>query len=280
MYIAGGLGDQMSRYALGRYLALKNHTDLFLDTAFYQSKHNFAECDTRFYGLDNFKITASMATSRQIRKLATNLYFRHFKFIKSTHLIGKINMENLDNFKINGDCYIENHFGVCRYWSEIRPILLQEFSLKEELKLSKELADWLADGVVALHCRRGDKANSPQVNQVHGVCSVDYYQQAVHYLQERLGDFKLLIFSDEPDWVKQSLKFSQPVKFAADYGLSDAQELILMSRCTHQITANSSFSQWAAWLNNNENKIVIAPKKLINAAELAEDDLPTEWVRL
>ena len=279
--MADGLGGQMSRYALGRYLAIKNQTDLFFDISFYQSKHNFSECDTRSFGLNQFNIKAQIANERQIRRLKTNRYLKRLGFIKSTHIIKDFDAFEINNFKLKDDCYIESGIASLRTWSEIRPLLLQEFSLKEEFKLDDKLTDLILSNTVALHCRRGDKANNPKVNQVHGVCSIEYYQQSIKYLQEHLSDFNLLIFSDEPDWVEVNLRFSQPVKFVADLHLTDNQELILMSRCHHQITANSGFSWWAAWLNDSPEKIVITPQKQCNDLSLsARSAIPESWVRI
>ena len=54
-----------------------------------------------------------------------------------------------------------------------------------------------------------------------------------------------------------------------------------MSQCKHNIIANSSFSWWGAWLNEHENKIVIAPRKWINEDSANIDDIiPPTWKRI
>ncbi|MEI6378640.1 MAG: alpha-1,2-fucosyltransferase [Candidatus Falkowbacteria bacterium] len=280
--LAGGLGNQMFQYALGRHMSLINKTDLFFDLSFFSSKHNYAECDTRRFTLDNFRISGKEATGKQVRQLSTSRYLKRLGIYKKSHIIDNAGVFNQAILKLLGNYYVEGYWSSEKYISDIRSIILSDFSLKVDLSLGVDLMDWMSDGIiVSLHCRRGDYVSSTKVNQVYNVCSLDYYQKAVNYLADKLGRYKILVFSDDIVWAKENLKFGQETKFATDYKLADYQELILMSRCQHNITANSTFSWWSAWLNDNPKKIVIVPEKWFNDPKLMENDLvPAQWIRM
>ncbi len=50
---------------------------------------------------------------------------------------------------------------------------------------------------MSLHVRRGDYATNPVTQKFHGLCSLDYYLQAVAYLAEKLGAIHVFVFSDD-----------------------------------------------------------------------------------
>ena len=62
--------------------------------------------------------------------------------------------------------------------------------------------------------------------------------------------------------------------------LQDYESLILMSLCDHNIIANSSFSWWGAWLNNNKNKKVVSPKRWFGNQISTIDLIPENWITI
>ena len=124
-----------------------------------------------------------------------------------------------------------------------------------------------------MHIRRTDYVTS---NGYHPVQSLDYYQNAI----DLIGDYdNLYIFSDDINWCKDNLKFKNMI---FRYGNSDIEDLFLMSMCANNIIANSTFSWWAAWLNERPDKRVISPSKWLGEQTNlnTNDIIPLDWIKI
>ncbi|MFB6284669.1 MAG: alpha-1,2-fucosyltransferase, partial [Halobacteria archaeon] len=88
----------------------------------------------------------------------------------------------------------------------------------------------------------------------------EYYDLALDYMKNHTKNPSLYVFSDDPEWAKENVRFDEPTEYVStDYGTNENQDLYLMSKCDHVITANSTFSWWSAWLNENPDKKVTVP---------------------
>jgi hypothetical protein len=58
----------------------------------------------------------------------------------------------------------------------------------------------------------------------------------------------------------------------------------LMSLCKHNIIPNSTFSWWAAWLNEHPEKVVVTPNRWFNDESMNTkallDTIPDDWIRV
>lgn len=88
------------------------------------------------------------------------------------------------------------------------------------------------------------------------------------------------MFSDDVQWVKDNLKIEHPFTIVdINYGIKSPWDIWLMKHCKHNIIANSSFSWWGAWLNENPDKIVIAPAQWFLNGD-PTDIIPQNWKRI
>ena len=160
-------------------------------------------------------------------------------------------------------------------WKE----LLEIFKLKDIHSQTKEYQQKIIESEsVSLHIRRGDYINHPFLN----TCDVEYYKKAVMEILKINKQVHFFIFSDDIHWVKNNLDFiNHKTLIVLESDIPDNEEMYLMSQCKYNIIANSSFSWWGAWLNQNSDKKVIAPKKWFKSSTLNTNDLiPASWVRL
>lgn len=148
---------------------------------------------------------------------------------------------------------------------------------KEEIKqLFGEGIGYLSQ--VGVHVRRAGNPINPSEPKYHenpfyaSLTETDYYERAMALFP---GE-KFLVFSDDPDWCKEHFK-GDDIQ-VMDKG-DEVEDLNLFASCKHQIIANSSWSWWGAYLNPNEAKRVIAPKKWY-ADGVERTGIPSTWERI
>lgn len=282
--LMGGLGNQMFQYAAGRALALRLHAALKLD-------HSFLEADSqatytrRHYELGAFNCKAEKAGADDLEKVRKATRPGPFArlFARPTITVLKENgfQYNRQIERIDGDVFLDGFWQSEKYFSGIRPALLTDFSLGKKLSdkaaalKSRVLADTHS---VFVHFRRGDYVTLPSAASVHGAAALDYYQSAVELLRSKVANPSFYVFSDDMDWVKQHFKAEGAVYVE---GLEACEDLELMKSCRHGIIANSSFSWWAAWLNENGEKVVVAPKQWFKDPSINTVDLiPAAWHKI
>jgi len=282
--LKGGLGNQMFQYAFARHLAKRNNDVLKLDTSSLE-KALLVGDSYRPFSLNLFNIKNDLATPAEIAQIKKpeGLWSKLIRRMENRLLqVDQTNIFNEAYLNQTGDIYLDGHWQSPLFFNEITNILLSEFALKSPLSnyASDQLLEIKAQNSVAIHVRRGDYVGNSLVKRQFGLCSVDYYKKAVAKIRAEIELPKFFVFSDDIDWVKQNLSMRSDTVFVSDPTLLDAEELYLMSQCQHNIIANSSFSWWGAWLNQNPAKIVIAPTPWFDRISFDQHLIPEAWIQL
>lgn len=285
--LKGGLGNQLFQYAIAKKISLRYNVDVVLDiTAFENYK-------LHKYSLDHFDFKKRIASDRELAlfgiKQISNYdkyYVKLKKYVNTYFVI----CENQFNFDKNifaaakKNTYLEGYFQSEKYFLDIRDILLTDFKIiKPLVDKNLEFANKIFGvNAISLHIRRGDYVTNKDTLNIHGICDLLYYKKAIEYISNKIEDPVFFIFSDDIPWVKGNLKTSFKTAYV-EHNNADTnfEDLRLMSLCKHNIIANSSFSWWGAWLNQNPDKIVIAPKKWFNVdSRNSNDIIPDNWIKL
>ncbi len=299
--LQGGLGNQMFQYAAALSLAGKLGDDLKLDITTALGKGVIERSAvTREYELGKFNVSAKIATAPEIVNLRGKAIHRwnllarakrkiRRRFGKRLALLQKHGYYYYESdyifdkkfFSLRGELYLDGYFQSYKYFEDIAALLRQEFMIKPQSckAIKLQSGEKLSQKNVSVHIRRGDYVTDQKTNLHHGMCSLDYYERAMKFVASKIANPQFYIFSDDLDWCKANLKTEHQLEFV-DWCQSAPEEIMLMSKCAHNIIANSSFSWWGAWLNHNPEKIVVAPKKWFNVNKDTSDLIPLTWIKL
>lgn len=270
----GGLGNQMFIYAFSVALRETFRQEILVDTHYYKSRnfHNGLEIE-RIFGIH-------LTEAKLSDKLKMSWYFPNYWI--DYHLLGKLparknTVRELPGQKVNlellgdsSDKFYDGYWQSYQYFDSCRDVILKEFTFPKismEDKLNFELNERLKneENSVGIHIRRGDYLKNWKYR---GLCDIDYYQKAIAYILEYIKSPKFFLFSDDIDWVKENISpllKGYVVTFVNwNHSINSYKDMQLMAMCKNLIIANSSFSWWAAYLNQN-NPIVVAPEKWINS---------------
>lgn len=287
--LLGGLGNQMFQYAAGRALAARHGVSLKLDLS------AFSAYPLRTYRLHQFCIEAELAegsevaraTGRHLRGLRRRLHgaiegrrpYHRRRVIRERHF-----HHDPDLARVGPDAYLIGFWQSEKYFAGIRDLLLQELAVREppdaaNLRMLERIE---AVDSISLHIRRGDYVTEERNQRLYGSCSMSYYESALEVVGSAIDEPHVFVFSDDIPWARAHLRAPYPVTFVDHNGEQrDHDDMRLMSRCAHHITANSSFSWWGAWLGTHPAKKVVAPSRWFDDPKIDTSDVvPDSWLRL
>ena len=265
VYLQGGMGNQMFKYAAGRAASLRLNTDLKLNTDNY--RHGCLGISWKPYCLDQWEgVTAERVfTNTGSEVCEGELAHGVSREPQAKMLAG-----------VSDDCWLRGCWESERYFSDIAATIRQDFTPKSVTPEGEELAKHIDSepNSAFISIRRGDYIQI-------GVClPLDYYLRGAEYVAQQVEDPHFFIFSNDGEWVRQNLRLPRMTVARVHDSRGpegtghEAEDLWLMSRCRHAVVANSTFSWWGAWLNPDRNRTVVAP------AAMNYSEVPDWWRKL
>jgi len=258
--IQGGLGNQLFQWAFGKNISLKFNKNFFIDASFYNAKSSVV----RDFSLDKFKFGISHLTNKDVEM---------FRSKSISTISDPINFKEII-LSDNINYYLDGYWQSDKFFMEYETEILKDFYYSSDKieKIATEI-DFENNLTISLHVRRGDYVDA---HDMYPLQSIEYYKNAL----DQIGKYdKLLIFSDDISWCEDNFNFDNMI---FSRGFDNVEDVTLMSKCHHNIIANSSFSWWGAYLNKNVNKKVIAPSLWYGPKMNIEtkDLIPDSWIKI
>ena len=224
--IMGGLGNQLFGYVFSKHLERCGEVGLDIDF-YYNGENHTDNIPERQFLLDKFTTNYKLATPGR----------RSF-----------VDEKDYNPSTGYGDGYFWGYWQKGIYYKGLKLDLRLKDEVIDNLQIRDNGKALKGLNSVAVHVRRSD------YEQFNWTLDKAYYDRAMEKIREAVKAPVFCFFSDDPDWCIKNLGA------VGMFHYDELSDFYLMSQCKHNIIANSSFSFWAAMLNDNPDKVVIYPK--------------------
>lgn len=270
LHYLGGMGNQLFTYAFGISLARKYNRKLILDTEdFYNG-----------YTDPSYLSRLALGNYVELRKLYPHCIIKYvLRIIRRFGLFQEKKefcFQEIKNVELKNNTYLEGYWQSDRYFSSDADYIRSIFRLKSKSdneKLNLFVSKYDITNYTSVHIRRGDYVGGGRLVED------SYYDKALTVLEDKAGEQKYAVFSDDIEYAKNMSCFKSRNCLFVERKMfeDDLISLFVMSNCKNNIIVNSSYSWWAAWLNPNKEKIVIAPE----VSYLENTDFyPADWLKV
>ena len=280
--INGGLGNQMFQVFAALAAAIRNDdTCYFIHTMRDASGKRATYWNSIFHNLRPMMVLSTAANVQRFMQLPEHKE-PSFKYTPLPKM-------NSTPMKLVG------YFQSDKYFADVRDAIYEKLQLLDQQRSIRAMfaeSAWFSCGAVtvAMHFRIGDYAH---IQEAHPILPLEYYRKALKHVLDHVHSndkINVLIFNQECDdavildHMRQLNAFAARCQFHKVHNMfDDWKQMLLMSVCDHTIIANSTFSWWGAYLNQNPGKIVCYPSTWFGPALKHHDtrDLfPSSWVKL
>ena len=285
---SAGLANMMFAYALVIAFRKRGVKSLLFVTESNAAHHGY-ELQSVFHNVKPYEgIGHLFAIYYKVLGKLRNMHIRSYRvpnkvllFPFKEHYLQECMIYYPEVFGCEKNVYYERQCQSYKYYEGCYRELCNAFAFDDTMLSSKSnvIRDKIRDcNSVSIHIRRGDYLYGTN-RGLGNVCNESYYKKTIEFLKTQTDNPVFFVFSDDKEWVKKHFNSPNMIVVDHNYGKDSWQDMYLMSKCCHNICANSSFSWWAAYLNQNREKIVVVPKKWYMTLEYDEVP-PPEWIRL
>lgn len=291
--VAGGLGNQLQQYALYRKL-VRMGKEVRLDLSWFD-KVQLMESDKT-----KGKTEMPVITKRKLElKYFDRLVYEACNDEDRQRLIGDDTLKGKMRRKLlpftvkhfqeskmyhpeiftYDDMYLSGYFACEKYYADILYDLREKIQFPpSDNPMNRKMADEMTKcNSVSVHIRRGDYLNPENAEMFGNICTDAYYESAVMLLKKQIPDAQFYIFSDDIKYAGGKYTGEEYTIVDINHGKDSFYDMWLMSKCKHNICANSTFSFWGARLNGNEGKIIIRPTIHKNSQTFVQTEMEDLW---